>query len=425
MKDTGNRWRLTLQIRPRLNPLPIAATFSKDPAFWGVDFEPRYIVHGDGATVLGSDGKTYLDWVSALGANLLGYNHREFVLRVQRQIGLGAGFSLPHSLEAQVGEKLAWLLGSHVPGWTPEGVGIRFGLSGTDATTMAVRLARAVTRRERVLTFQGHYHGWADWTISRVPPHWGVVPQNVEEKASVFGNSSRLAELLETAGRPYAAIIMEYPFVNPPKEWWPELRRLCDEHGCLLILDEVVTGFRYALGGAAEVYGIEPDIACYGKALGNGIPISFMTGRREHFDWFRRNDPVFVSSTHFGNAISMAAADAMLDIWNQDCVDHLWGIGLDLMDGLKAAGYDVIGHEPRSLIQHKTPYERAYFTIGMRDRGFLVNRPNIPNLAHASLDVMKTVVAALEVKAEMLNYGPDGLEAKMKDRLPRVLFEGR
>lgn len=403
-----------------LNPLPIAATFSKDPSFWGVDFEPQYIVHGDGSHVLGSDGRIYLDWVSALGSNLLGYNYQEFVLRVQRQVGLGAGFSLPHWLEQQVAEKIVTLLGTHVSGWNPEGLGLRFGKTGTDATTMAVRLARAVTGRERILS--SGYHGWGSWSISKTPPAWGVLEEGVFDFP--FNDLDKLAFCLD-AYSPVAAVILEQPMQNPNPGYYAGLRKLCDEHGALLILDEVVTGFRYALGGAAEVYGVEPDIACYGKSLGNGMAISCIVGRREYFDWFSRNDPVFVSSTHFGNAVDLAAADAVLDIWGEAQVAHLWRIGLDLMDGLKVAGYDVIGHGPRSLIQHKTPYERAFFITGMRDRGFLMNRPNIPNLAHSSWDVMKTIATALEVKAEMLNCGPEELEAKMKDKLPRVLFEGR
>ena len=414
-------------IGARLNPLPIAATYSKDPAFWGVDFEPQYLLHGDGAQVLGSDGKMYLDWVSALGANLLGYNHSEFVLRVQRQIGLGAGFSLPHSLEAQVAEKLAWLLGEHVPGWTPEGINVRFGLTGTDATTMAVRLARAVTGHHRILSFG--YHGWGTWSIAKTPPHWGI--NGGEEWHIVdipFNVLDTLHSWLQSPNFPIAAIILEQPMQDPEPDYYAELRRLCNQYGVLLILDEVVTGFRFALGGAAEVYGVEPDIACYGKALGNGIPISCIVGHKEYFDWFRRNDPVFVSSTHFGNAVSLAAADAVLDIWNQDCVNHIYGVGAALMSSLTVmGGFKMIGHAPRSLLQFNSPYERAYFILGMRDRGILMNRPNIPNLAHnqGRKDVAETAIAAAAVKREMDALGPDGLEAQMKDRLPRVLFEGR
>jgi glutamate-1-semialdehyde 2,1-aminomutase/spore coat polysaccharide biosynthesis protein SpsF len=189
-----------------------------------------------------------------------------------------------------------------------------------------------------------------------------------------------------------------------------------------LILDEVVTGLRYGLGGAAELYGIQPDIICMGKALGNGVPISCMVGHREYFDWFSRNDPVFVSSTHFGNPLGLAAADAVLNIWGEEQVDQIWEIGKKLMFALEAAGLRVKGDPPRSLLQFDNPYDRAYFIVGMRDRGILMNRPNIPNLAHTEADVEMTEKAALEITTEMKRIDTEEL---MRDRLPRVLFEGR
>jgi len=411
--------------RVRLNPLPISATFSKDPAFWGADFHPRAIISGRGAYVWGDDAEKYLDWVSALGANLLGYGNAEYTERVARQVKLGAGFSLPSVLEAQVAEKLAYVLGEHVPGWSPENVGIRFGKTGTDATTMAVRLARAATGRN-IIASSG-YHGWADMFVSVTPPAWGVVPgQSIVDFP--FGD----IVALEGAFRDYAgvaAVILEQPMQDPASGYYAALRRLCDQHGVLLIIDEVVTWPRYGLGGACERYGIEPDIVCLGKGLGNGIAISCIAGRRELFDWFGRDDPVFVSSTHFGEALGLAAADAVLDLFGEEQVAQLWRIGETLMAGLRQsfgypndAGVDVTGHPPRSLNQFTSKAARAYFIIGMRDRGVLINRPNLPNLAHTEAGVVLTAKAAAEVMAEMRHID---VEETMRGRLPRVLFEGR
>ncbi|KKN82047.1 hypothetical protein LCGC14_0313140 [marine sediment metagenome] len=404
-------------------PLPIAATFSKSPVFWGVDFEPKELAWGVGAHVYDRAGNRYLDWVSGLGANLLGYANVDFCCRLADQAFEGIGFSLPHVLEARVAEKLANLLGTHVPGWSPDTLGVRFGLSGTDATTMAVRLARAVTGRQRVLS--SGYSGWADWSIGKTPPAWGVAPQNVVDLP--FNDKQQLVELavvVKPDDAP-AAIILEHPMVDPEPNYYEYVRHICDKTGALLIMDEVVTGFRWALGGASEVYGIKPDIVCYGKALGNGVPISAIVGHRAYFEWFERNDPVFVSSTHFGNALSLAAADAVLDIWDQWGVWHLWEMGNDLMEGLRLCqihGYRVIGHGPRSLIQFDSPEERAYFIVGMRDRGILMNRPILPNLAHMAEDVRLTTEAAGEVWTEMQKID---VKEVMRERLPRVLFEER
>lgn len=404
----------------KLRPLPIASTFSKDPRFFAKGFTPTTIDQGYGSRVRGSDGEWYIDWISALGSNLLGYGNPDFVRRIQQEVAKGVNFSLPCPLEQAVAEKLVTLLGKHVPGWTPEGLGVRFGKTGTDATTMAVRLARAVTGRVRCLTFG--YHGWADWSVSVTPPAWGIHPKSplyVEEFP--FNDTERVEVLLQAV--PYAAcVILEQPMVDPLPGYYEQLCKVCTEHGTLLILDEMVTWPRWALGGTAEYYGVEPDIACYGKALGNGIPISCIVGRREYFDWFDRNDPVFVSSTHFGEALGLAAADVVLDKLDDKLVRYLWDIGQALMDGLKQAGYNVIGHPPRSLIQFDSPAEKGYFTLGMRDRGVLMNRPNLPNMAHTLADVNKTVQAAAEVKALM---DKEDVAAVMAGKEPEVLFANR
>ncbi|GEM_PF-2854288 len=415
-----------------LDPLPTAATFSKSPRMWGKDFELSDVLYGEGAQICGGDGRTYLDWVSALGANLLGYAKAadgspqfRWLNEVQIRLNDGVAFSLPHRLEHTVACKLVELLGSRVPGWTPEGLGVRWGLSGSDACNMAIRLARAVTGRKRVLS--SGYHGYLDAFVSVTPPAWGITqPQYVEDFD--FFNQVSLLKALDD-GEPVAAVIVEHPMPGHDREWYrigyEALRNACTSHGALLIQDEVVTGFRWAPAGACEYYGITPDIATYSKALGNGVPVSAMVFRKEYGEWFFRNDPVFVSSTGFGNALSLAAADAVLDIWTQECVDHLWAIGKALMDGLRQAGYSVAGCPPRSLIQFSSNAERGYFIAGMRDRGILMNRPNLPNLAHSQADVELTVKAAREVKAEIDAMGPDGVAERMKGKEPMVLFQGR
>lgn len=422
-----------------------AATFSKGPEFFGVDFQPATLERGRGAYVIAPDGTRLLDWVSSLGALTLGHpdpaiadspaNH--WVRAVCRQAWESAGFSLPHVLEGETAERLTALLGLHVPGWQHQLLGLRWGKTGSDACAMAVRLARAVTGRKWIISVG--YHGWSDWAVSVTPPAHGVItPQFVW--AVPFGELPSLqacftegmvdrdvgaleyvhgvqAEIVQPA-----AVIIEQPPQPIPDGYWQEVRRLCTEHGALLIVDEVVTWPRNALGGACERFGIEPDIICIGKGLGNGLPISAIVGRREYFDWFSRQDPVFVSSTHFGEAVSLAAAKAVLDVWDQSCVDHLWKIGTALMDGLRGVGYSVTGYPPVSLIQHESPSHRAYFIREMARKGFLVNRPNIPNLAHTVDDVRATVQAAGEVKQAMERID---VKAEMAGKLPATLFTNR
>ncbi len=419
-----------------LDPLcGAAATFSKSPKMWSgdPDWQPQTLSYGRGARVYDGTGGEWLDYVSGLGAILLGYPDLEdlrnpatrWAEAVCTQVFRGAGFSLPHRLERQVAERLVALLGAHVPGWSGQPLGLRWGKTGSDACEMAVRLARAVMSRKWVASVG--YHGWLDPFVSTTMPAWGVTfPQYVA--AAPFGDLEKLVACLDgrcTFGEPVAAVIIEQPPQPIPEGYWAEVRRLCDEHGALLILDEVVTFPRYALGGAAERFGIAPDLLCVGKALGNGLPISAIVGRREYFDWFSRSDPVFISSTHFGEAVSLAAADAVLDCWDQAAVDHIGNIGVTLILRLRVAGYEVVGYPPVFLVQHESPSHRAYFIAGMRDRGILANRPWIPNLAHTISDVEQAVTAAAEVKAEMDALGPDGVAQRMAGKLPAVLFSNR
>jgi len=412
------------------NPLPSAATFSKDVRTWAHDFYPTELEYGKGAHVWDKDGRSWLDWVSGLGANLLGYCNSDFCQRVEPQIWRGAGFSLPHTFERQVALKLVNLLGSHVPGWRPDTLQVRFGKSGTDATTMAIRLARAVTGHYRILKCYGHYHGWADWSTSTTPPAWGVIP---EERTYVTEWKFNDTDSLWTAYHsqpelPVAAIIMEQPLEEPYPDFYPEVRRFCDETKTLLILDEVVTFLRYGLGGASGMFEIEPDLICVGKALGNGFPISALIGRKEYMTWFDRVDPVFCSSTHFGDAVSLAAADAVLTIFGRKDLVKLWATGHNLIKGLQDSGWHTLGIPPRSIMNFKSLGERLYFVLGMRDHGILMNRPNFPNLGHTAEDVERTTWAAKEVRQHFLeNWHEDDpvCQQWVEQNRPWILFQGR
>ena len=416
-----------------MSALVAPGTFSKDPALWGLP--PDTCI--DSArqpyrSYVPINGEGYLDWVSGLGANLLGYNHTGFYWHVTRQLVKGSGFSLTHSLEHKVADLLANQVGSRIPGWQGQPLGVRFCKTGTDATTMAVRLARAVTGNGWVITFDGHYHGWADWSIARTSPGWGL-PHGNDEATRLDWAGVGVANWQDKGfflkDRPenvdFAAVIFEQPATDPVPGWYIFLRRWCDEHNALLIADEVVTGLRYGVGGACERYGIEPDLVCYGKALGNGLPVAALMGRREHMNWFSRVDPVFCSSTGWGETIGLAAAEYVLTTWNEASTGHLWAIGNLLIDGLTAAGWDVFGHGARSVLKFASEYERAWFIQGMYRQKVLMNRPNLPNLGHFAGDVRVTAIAAEAVRQEYEDAGEERVKEAMRAHLPRVLFEGR
>lgn len=412
------------------DPTPCASTFSKDPRTWAKHFEPTEIAYGQNAHVIDAQGRDYIDWVSALGANLLGYSNSQFCSRVAAQVWHGAGFSLPHTLEDQVALKLVDLLGNRIDGWGVNNLQVRFGKTGTDVTTMAVRLARAVTGRTRILKCKGHYHGWGDWSIAVTPPAHGIPPGQAEWVKEFTFNDIDSLRAWGNDPEPIAAVIMEQPLEIPFADWYPEVRDFCDTFECLLIMDEVVTGLRYALGGASELYHIEPDLMCYGKALGNGLPISALIGRREYMKWFDRVDPVFCSGTHFGDAVSLAAADAVLDLFNQKSLIQLWNTGSALVEGLRGQGWKVLGWPPRSLMQFDTMAERLCFVLGMAGQGVLMNRPNFPNMGHTEQDVKYTLQVAQVLRNVYLadwkgKEDEPEVQAWVKERQPWILFSGR
>jgi glutamate-1-semialdehyde 2,1-aminomutase/spore coat polysaccharide biosynthesis protein SpsF len=406
-----------------MTALVFAGTFSRDHRLWGGDnFEPKYIVKGDGCRVLGSDGKWYTDWVGGLGPNILGYTNTAFNARLHETIHNGVAFSLESHLEHEAADALAYVLGNTVPGWKGKSLGVRFGLSGSDACNMAIRLARAVTGKMHILS--GGYHGWGSDFISMTPPAHGIIP---EESGYVHPITlGDRASLLPYENRDdIAAIIVEHPATEIDDLWYMALRDFCDDHEALLIIDEVVTGFRFAMGGACERYNIYPDLCTYGKALGNGIPVSALVGYRDYLDWFARVDPVFCSSTFNGNALSSVAALTFLEMWDNSKINHIYEVGNVLRNGLEIAGWNVIGHDPRSVVMFDNDYAKAFFIQGMKERNILMNRPNFPTLAHVVRDAVDTVNAAQEIHDEMVAMGKDKLEQVMADYLPRVLFRNR
>jgi len=401
--------------------LSIAGTFSKDPSLWGFT-EEVFVERGRGAEVQLNDGDWYLDWVSALGQNLFGYSIDWSVALINQAVD-GAGFSLPHRLEYEVAEKLADMLSNNVPKWKSRMLKVRFCKTGSEATTMAIRLARAITGKDNIICFSGHYHGWNDWTVARTPPALGVPKEDYVQEAK-FGDIDSLEEAFNIKPD-VAAVIFEHPSWDYPAEWYKDLVKTCKSHKALLIADEVVTGLRYGLGGACERFGITPDLMCMGKAMGNGMPIAALVGPKEYMEWFSVPSPVFCSSTTWGEAVSLVAADFVLSVWDKECVDHLWKVGARLKGVLGKSSWKVSGHSARSILEFDNDYERAFFIQGMYHQGVLMNRPNFPNMAHSDRDVEYTGGALVQLREMRKKYTSKQVKRMMSENLPRVLFRER
>lgn len=286
-----------------LRTIPLASqTFSKAATSTVEGAAPLFLDHGHSARVWDVDGNGYIDYVLGLLPLVLGYCDPDVDAAIRGQLDKGITFSLATELEAELAERLVALI--------PCAEMVRFGKNGSDATSAAVRLARAYTGRDKVALCG--YHGWHDWYIGTTARFLGV-PQAVRDLSTSFpyNDSGRLETLLAAEPDAYAAVILEPMALEPPApDFLSSVRNLCDRYGVVLVFDEIVTGFRIHLGGAQAAFGVTPDLAAFGKAMGNGMPISAIVGRR---DIMRLMEDIFFSGTFGGEALSLAASIATLD----------------------------------------------------------------------------------------------------------------
>lgn len=299
--------------------IPLGAqTLSKSKFFFTPGLAPLYSNKAQGSKIWDLDGNEYVDLVNSLAAVTLGHADQDISDAVKKQIDFGTTISLSHPIELEV----AKLLNSLVPSADM----IRFGKNGSDATSAAVRVARAYTKRDKVIVCG--YHGWHDWYIGSTPRGRGV-PKPVSDLAvSVpYNNLEVVEKLLETNS--FAALILE-----PMNAIWPEpgylegLRELCTKFGTVLIFDETITGFRLAKGGAQEFFNVIPDLSTFGKGIANGYPLSAVVGNHKIMKLF---EDVFFSGTFGGELLSLTAASVVLEkVKNDNVITKLGSIGKDL-----------------------------------------------------------------------------------------------
>jgi glutamate-1-semialdehyde 2,1-aminomutase len=311
-----------------IRSIPSASqTFSKSSRQWVRGAAPLFIESGKGCRVLDVDGNSYVDYVLGLLPIVLGYGDPDVDAAIRAQLEHGITFSLTHPLEIELAERLVRLI--------PCAEMVRFGKNGSDVTTGAVRLARAHTNREKIAICG--YHGWHDWYIGTTTRNLGV-PDAIRALSDTFpyNDADALEALLKKDPNGYAAIILEPAGTQSPNPGFLErLRELATHYGVILIFDEIVTGFRLHIGGAQSYYGVTPDLACFGKAMGNGMPISALVGRA---DIMRKMEDIFFSTTFGGEVLSIAAAIATIDKLERDnVVPRLWQRGEMLREKANAA----------------------------------------------------------------------------------------
>lgn len=374
----------------------VTQTLAKGPGQWIKGVAPKYLIKGKGSHVWDVDGNEYIDYMMGVGPLSLGYAYPKVDEAIKRQLEDGITFSMMHPLEVEVAEMLHEIL--------PNAEAVRYSKTGADVTSAAVRLARAYTGKNKILCCG--YHGWHDWYISITARNRGI-PYEVQSLTFTF-NYNDIDSVKNSIDNDVAAIILEPVVFQEPKDnFLQKLRDLCDEKNIVLIFDEMWTGFRMALGGAQEYFGITPDLATYSKAVANGMPIAILTGKRKIMDL--AEDDIFFYTTFGGEALSLAAAKATIEeLREKNVPQYLDKMGKKLKDGyneiaqkLKMDYTKAIGYNWRSMVTFDEKagdplLQKSLMQQEMIKRGVLWQGFHNMSFSHSEADIDYTLSALEE-----------------------------
>jgi glutamate-1-semialdehyde aminotransferase len=379
---------------------PVTQTMAKGPSQYVNGVAPKYLVRGKDAHVWDADGNEFIDYNMAIGPVSLGYAYEKVDAAIAKQLKDGITFSLMHPLEVELSELIHRVI--------PNAEAVRIAKTGAEVCAAAVRVARAYTGRKKVVCCG--YHGWHDWYIGTTSRAEGI-PAEIKDLTSTF-EYNNIASLESLLDEEVACVILEpFIFEAPKENFLQDVQRLCRANGSLLIFDEMWTGFRVAVGGAQEYFGITPDLAVYSKAFANGMPISLLTGRKEVMLLFEQD--VFFYSTFGGEALSLAAAVATIrEMIDQQVPLALAAKGKLLKDGynqlVKKHGLEGVttcqGFDCRTIITFNANAGdplvlKSYVQQEMIRRGILWGGFHNVCFTHTEKDIEKTLAAYDEVLA--------------------------
>ena len=371
---------------------------------------PHFAIRAEGCRIYDSVGRAYIDWMNGWGPVLAGYNRPEVIQAIKNQMDAGPTLSLMHPIEIDVAELLVEMI--------PCAEMVAFGKNGSDAVNASLRIARAVTQRKMIL--QCGFHGFHEWYTCLHPDVEGM-PAGLREQVEPFpyNDLDAFEDLLNKHTGDVAAVIMEPVNLKIPDQGYLEgIRRLTEAHGCLLIFDEMVTAFRLANGGAQEYFGVVPDLACIGKGMANGMPLSAVVGKREYM---QRLPACGFGMTFRGETFSFAAAKAVLELLQREPVcKHIAEVGRRLRSRFESVAQSIgvhavlAGPEARMTIEFHDCGElpqsnvRNLFLQECLKQGVLTNGTLLPNYAHDDQAIDESVVAfeaALKVVAVAIESG--------------------
>ena len=411
MNDLKYSFRRSNQLLQRAKKvIPLGTqTFSKSYQQFPQDSSPLFLTKGIGANVWDVDGNKFIDLVAGLLPIILGYRDKDVDDAIKSQLKNGISFSMATELEIELSELLVRLI--------PSAEMVRFGKNGSDATSAAIRVARAYTGKERIMICG--YHGWHDWYISKTVRNKGVpsFEGKLADRVS-FNDIDGIHKLLKKHKDKICALIMEPANAEEPYSgYFKELHELLKKNKVLLIFDEIVTGFRFANGGAQELFEVNPDLSAFGKAMGNGMPISALVGKKKYM---KEMNEIFYSTTFAGESLSICASIAVIKkMIKEPVIKNIWAKGKALNNGILKIikKYDlenviqIKGFDPWKLIVYSDfknigkEFIKTFVIKNMLSKGVLVNS------AHNIMYSLKTSQIKMIVSAYEQTF------KKLKDQL--------
>ena len=404
-------------------------------AFRAVGGTPVFFERGSGAYLYDTDGRSYIDYVGSWGPMILGHAHPDVLTRVREVMANGLSFGAPTTLETELAKLICTLV--------PSIEKVRMVNSGTEAAMSAIRLARGFTGRDKIIKFEGCYHGHADVLLVKAgsgaltlgtPTSPGVPADTAKHTITLeFNNSGQVLDVFDAMGDEIAAIIVEPVAGNMNcipglQDFLDTLRQACDRYGSILIFDEVMTGFRVALGGAQSLYNIRPDLTLLGKVIGGGMPVGAFGGRQQIMDHLAPDGAVYQAGTLSGNPVAMAAGLATLNIISKpgfftDLSNNLAALIKGLQDAAAANDVSISTNRTGGMFglfftedTHITSYRQATqcnqeifnrFFHGMLDNGIYLAPSSYEagfiSSAHGTGEIDRTIEAATTVFKKLSN----------------------